>query len=106
MTLHGLKCHYRYFSCICCIWIQNRWRWRQYVALHFHHHDNLKCHDINDEWCFRVVLESSYSLYNQAFSYNVSTVLLYAVVVSPLPLLNTSIIVWMFMMKSCTNLSV
>jgi len=53
-----------------------------------------------------VVLEASYALYNRAFSYNFCTILLYAVVVSPLPLLNASIIFGMFMVKSCKSLPV
>jgi len=97
-ALHGLKCHYKYFSCICCIWSKNRWRWRQYIALHFHHHDSLKCHDVNDlngvlGWCWSHLIH-----YTTEHLATMSS--LYAVVVSPLPLLNTSIIFGMFMVKS------
>jgi hypothetical protein len=76
----------RHFLKLCCAMTQkttilSSWLW------------NFKHQDINCMKHFffsRVVLESSYSLYNRAFSYNISTIMLYAVVVSTLLLSHVS----------------
>lgn len=63
---------------------------------------NLKHQDINCmKYCSRVVLESSYSLYNRAFTYNLSTIMLYAVVVSTLCMLHTSTMSSIFPVLRC-----